>query len=156
MTSMIDPRPLEPSWVYEVECPDIAEWTVIRRKWNKETRKYDAIKSCDDGNMIALLAAVAEIIKGNDPECEIEIDASNIAESILPPTKITDYGVDLGNGRRDLWWTINPSGILDDSGGDVHELMGSIEYLANKGEKFTVEISYYDPTPQYMEIGTML
>lgn len=153
---MYDPRPLEPAWVSEPECPDTAEWVVTRRKWNKETRKHDLTKAYGEGSMGALLRAVADIIKSADPECEIQIDASNMAERIDRPARLADYGIDLGNVYLScLAWKIDPSGILDDVGTDLYELLDSIQYLAEKGEKFTVDLEYDDPTPWYSEIGSM-
>jgi hypothetical protein len=151
---MLDPRPLEPDWVALTELSDTAEWTVVRHKWNKETRKYDQIKSYGEGNMTALLKVVVDIINSEDPECLIEINAENICPTLMVSSKTASYNLKYENDGL-LHWSISPADVIEEEGNDLDELIGSIEYMSEKQMKFKIELSFHDPTPEYMEIGTM-
>lgn len=147
--ALIDPRPLEPDWVTTTRpgLPDLAEWTVIRRPWNRETRRYDTVTISGDGNALAFLNVLAAILNSSDFECQITVDATGIIpreegtkSQYLQFTWPTSY--DLG-----LFWSIRPVLGEEETGTDVDELLSWVEYLLNEQKAFEIDLSVDDPTP---------
>lgn len=146
-SSLIDPRPLEPNWVTSSRpgLPDRAEWTVVRQRWNRETRQYDTTTVSGDGNALAFMTVLAAILNSRDFECQITVDASGIIPDDdvrkLPNLKYPS-GYDLC-----LFWSINPVLGEEETGTCTDELFSWVEYLLNEQKAFEIELSLDDPTP---------
>jgi len=144
--ALIDPRPMEPSWVSEIPAPDQADWTIRRRFWNRTTRRLDAVVESGSGNTLKMLSSLAAILNSRKIECEIEVYANTVTprESDRPLFCDLEYpsGYELG-----LYWTIEPVlGHLEE-GTCTDELLDWVEYLLNENKSFKIDLSYLDPTP---------
>lgn len=150
--ALIDPRPLEPDWVTDTSAdyPDRAEWTVIRRPWNRETRRHDTVTVSGDGNTRAFLNVLAAILNSRDYECQITVDAAGIKPRPLGVVthKLEhldfDYptGYDLG-----IFWSVRPVLGEEETGTCTDELFSWVEYLLKEQKAFEIDLSVYDPTP---------
>lgn len=144
--TLIDPRPMEPSWVSEVPSLDRADWIIRRRFWNKTTRKIDAVVESGSGNMLKMLSTLAAILNSRNIECEIEVYANNTERVNSERPLFIDLqfpsGYELG-----LYWSIEPIlGGLEE-GTCTDELFDWVEYLLNENKCFKIDLSYLDPTP---------
>lgn len=149
MNQLIDPRPMEPAWVGETEPSGSIEWTINRRKWNKETRKYQTLTETCQGTALDFMRQVGDVTLSADPECWFDVDASQASiPSTTPPVW---YQVEHCQGQH-LYWAVDyKSQKYTDStkeeGTDIYELMSWIAYMMEEGNSFTLEIEWVDPTP---------
>lgn len=146
-TSLVDPRPSEPDWVSAPDLPNRAQWTIIRRPWNRKTKQYDTVTVTNDGGIHACLDELAAILISRDFECQITVDATNINfDDGFPliyhcPDNLPS-GYDLG-----LFWSIRPVLGEEETGTCTYELFSWVEYLLEKQKAFEIDLSVYDPTP---------
>lgn len=153
MTSWtIDPRPMEP--VYDGELSGEINWIEQATLWDRYLKKFVTHRNYHSGGPDDLLKYIERItLSFNIENVEINVDASeSIGRPDLKKLKATTcprlYWIvryNLGNSDKD---TI-------EEGIDVDELYEWIAYLVDERGTFSIDISEYDPTPQYMEIGTM-
>lgn len=145
-TSLVDPRPLEPSWISEVPALDQADWIIRRRIWNKSTKKVDTLIERGSGNALRMLSTLAAILNSRNLECEIEVYSNNIEprESERPLFCDLEFptGYHLG-----LFWIIDSVLGAREDGTCTDELFDWVEYLLGQNKCFTIDLSYYDPTP---------
>jgi len=147
MTALIDPRPLEPNSVSEDFLPDIAYWTLTRRPWNRETKRYDTINVFGSGDASTFFHVLAVLLTSRKFECQIVVDARGIQpwpEGVTSSFNQINYpnGYDLG-----LFWIIKPVLGEEESGRCTDDLFGWVEYLLKEQKEFEIELSYDDPTP---------
>jgi len=147
MTALIDPRPLEPDWVSADPLPDIASWTLTRRPWNRETKRYDTISVSGGGDAFTFLSVLAALLTSRNFECQIVVHAQGIEprpEGVKPYLNQINYpdGYDLG-----IFWIVKPVLGEEESGRCTDDLFGWVEYLLNEQKEFEIELSYDDPTP---------
>jgi hypothetical protein len=144
--TLIDPRPLEPDWVREAPCTDTVQWTIRRHLWNRETKRYIPVHEHGHGNTLACLSAIAAILNSRNIECEIIIHSNDLEQRDggRPYHYDLKYpsGYDLG-----VFWNIDHPAVDQDGGRDTDELMDWTEYLLSEGKEFTIELSWFDPTP---------
>lgn len=147
MTALIDPRPLEPDWVSADPLPDVATWTLTRRPWNRETKRYDRVEVHGSGDAFTFLSTLADLLTSGNFECQIVIDARGIEprldseKAYLNQINYPD-GYDLG-----IFWIAKPILGEEESGRCTDDLFGWVEYFLNEQKEFLIELSYDDPTP---------
>ena len=145
--TLIDPRPLEPSWVHDTEPSDIADWTIRRRFWNKTTKRMDTVVEGGSGNTLAFLSTLAAILNSRNYECEINVHAGNLVprEGNQKPLYFDlkyPSGYDLG-----IFWSVSPILGGTEEGYCTDELFDWVEYLLDENKSFDIELSESDPTP---------
>jgi hypothetical protein len=147
MTALIDHRPLEPDWVSADPLPDIATWTLTRRPWNRETKRYDRVEASGAGDAFTFLSTLADLLTSRNFECQIVVDARGIEprldsdKAYLNQINYPD-GYDLG-----IFWIAKPILGEEESGRCTDDLFGWVEYFLNEQKEFLIELSYDDPTP---------
>jgi hypothetical protein len=144
--ALIDPRPIEPNWAYEVEAPDLVCWTIRRRKWNRQAQNMDLLTEKGSGGTAHFLDAVAAILNSADFECEIDVDASqSIGEETARPRH---YDLNYPTGYDlCLDWSIIGEIDSEEVGSCTDELMGWVEHCVDSHKTFTVSLWVADPTP---------
>lgn len=155
MTTMIDPRPMEPAWVTDMrpEPSGLAEWTIYRDRWNKEEQRYTQARSSCEGSIYNLLTNLAEILGSDDPECWIKVNAEQCIPEPTDHTRIPnlpDYSAISGLFARVTYDDDNREEFTD-----MDEFLAEVEWAASECKQFQIEMDWLDPTPDYMEIGTM-
>jgi hypothetical protein len=148
-----DPRPLDPPDYFDREMSNTVTWTVVRYVlgYDKASRKFtrDAFYKHGEDKMSDVLQMIAEIYSGDSPElCEIVIDATQIipAPSISIPVH---YNIKYSD-REGISWQIKMNDKPWEADTSSDELFGAVEHLMNENEKFAIEFSEIDPTPQYL------
>lgn len=146
--ALIDLRPLEPDWVTSTrpELPDLAEWTVVRHPWNRETRRYDTVTVSGNGNSNAFLNVLAAILNSNDFECQITVDATRIDPDAIYPPQLNKINYPESYDLC-LFWSIRTLLGKEESGYDVDELFSWVQDLLVTQQAFEIELSVDDPTP---------
>lgn len=155
MTTMTDPRPMEPAWVTDMrpEPNGLVEWQIFRDRWSNEDKRYKQTRSDCEGSVYNLLTNIAEILGSNDPECWIRVNA----EQCIPGPTNRSYIPDLPNyaAISHLFARVTYDESNHEEFADMDEFLGEVEWAASECRQFQIEISWIDPTPDYMEIGTM-
>ncbi|MGA0164851.1 MAG: hypothetical protein ACO3LE_11530, partial [Bdellovibrionota bacterium] len=107
----------------------------------------DAFYKHGEDKMSDVLQMIAEIYSGDSPElCEIVIDATQI----IPASPISipvHYSIKYSD-REGISWEIKKNNKPWEADASSDELFGTVEYLMNENEKFTIEFGEIDPTPQ--------
>jgi hypothetical protein len=143
MTTLIDPRPLEPSWVFDnvSDDPGQLEWQISYIEWSPSLRRNNKIKE-SGSDMVDLFQRLETIIRSGK-ESQIDIDASSLAElEEIPPlsewvffhSKVPHYSSLLYR------ITINEEGNYDCQ--DNNEAMMIIECAIYNRATINVEIGY--------------
>lgn len=149
MATMIDPRPVEPSWVLERDTPGLFSVFIDKTYWHKESRCFMVDSNHHEVTSIELLQQVQELLdKGNwYHEITIHIEAcptleySDLTRSINFPTGYIGLHWRLFSGNREN---------EEDSGTCPDELLSCLAWAIldnEKGSKFILELSEDDPTP---------
>ena len=157
MYELTDPRPMEPDWVIKGEPSGIIEWRSTRTQWNKELKKTDVRIEYHEGYGVDLLRYISSLTVS--PAFEpvvIDFNASqSTGHSLTNKLKALNY-----SEYPVYFWKIEyhhpdyttPS---EESGTDIFELLDWMASLIEDGTTGTLELDYHDPTPEYMEIGSM-
>jgi hypothetical protein len=153
-----DPRPLEPDWVRfgehdPAEDYGPLEWLISERRWNRELKEYETFEDC--GSSIEELFKLLDHIYANGIEVEVEVDATEMGPvEKMPPARECAYY----KCKVESYTMMHTRFILSDCEQETtcnDEALYIIEAAIYNREKITVEINQIDPTPDYMEIGSM-
>lgn len=153
--AVYDPRPMEPDWVRfdEGEQPGPLDWHISERRWNRDLKAYETFEDC--GSDIEELFKVLDHIYINGTEVEVEIDATEMGSvEKMPPISQTLSYKCKSEDFNGMFTRVTYSDCEEDTTSNDDALC-YIEAAIYNREKIHVDISHYDPTPQYMEIGTM-
>lgn len=147
MTSLVDPRPLEPSWVSEFDSPGLLNIFTEKTYWDRDSRSFKTDNSNIEATPAEFLRQIQELIHKGDWSHEITfqialcstLDYSDILKGAEVPI---DY---IG-----LYWK-----LLDDSstlaeGTCPWELLDQLTWATldhGEGAKFVLHLSEDDPTP---------
>lgn len=155
MTTMIDPRPMEPAWVTDMrpEPTGLAEWTIYRDRWSKAEQRYIQTRSNCEGSIHNLLTNLAEILASGDPECWIKVDAEQCNPGKVDYTKIPNLPGYLATSGLFAKVVYSESNCEEFT--DMDEFLHEVEWAASELRQFRIELDWYDPTPDYSEIGTV-
>jgi hypothetical protein len=148
---MIDPRPMEPPSYWQITPPNFIDWRIIRRAWNRETRKHDFTKIfgvCSPGEMLEI---IARELNSDRPEFTLEIDATMAGfdryydedfRSRYLKVKCPDFY------RAGLCWAAEGEDLEGkrEFGTDECDLIDLISYEMEQCRVFTVDIEYEDRT----------
>lgn len=161
-TPLIDPRPLEPDWVTDMrpEPSGIVEWSTMCVEWNRELQKCERRTEYHEGTPQQFIDYVSTIAGspciGN---AEITVDASQVNLPYDTPAnwynsdKVPDdhYAIDWG-----IKYNVGDYDSDDkEVGTSAYELVSWIAYILEKRGKCVIDLQEHDPTPEYMEIGSM-
>lgn len=156
MNDLIDPRPLEPDWVRDMrpEPSGLIEWRVHTRQWNSELKMYDNRTEYHEGTPLEFLQNVGiRTMSGAFEPCEITADARQVTSV---PDNVSNVKHHHGN---DLFWRIKydreDGGGGEEDGTCLYEFMDWLIYLMKEKVVFELDLDIVDPTPAYMEIGSM-
>ena len=153
--SVYDPRPMEPDWVRfdQGEQPGPLDWHVRQRQWNRAIKKYEWLENC--GSTIEELFAVLDYLMINQIEAEVTVDATDMGEpEKIPSIKTCLFYKAKVEDFTGLHHVMTASDCVDDTTSNDEALFFVEQAIYNR-EKIMLEINQYDPTPSYMEIGTM-
>lgn len=153
--AVYDPRPMEPDWVCfdEGEQPGPLDWHISERRWNRDIKKYETFEDC--GSTIEELFAALDYLMINCIEAEITVDATEMGEPEKIPPLATCFSYKAkAEDYTGLHHIMTASDCVDDITSN-DEALYFVEQAIYNREKVTLEINHHDPTPQYMEIGTM-
>lgn len=153
-----DPRPLEPDWVRfgehdPAEDPGPLNWLISERRWNRDLKAYETFE--DSGHDVEELFKLLDHIYANGTEVEVEVDATEmgpvermpgIQECVHYKCKVENYT---------MMHTLIKLSDCEDETSSNDEALYMIEAAIYNREKILVEINQIDPTPDYMEIGSM-
>lgn len=156
MNDLIDPRPMEPDYVRDMR-PDpsgMIEWRVYTRHFDHESKMYESRTEYHEGTPLEFISHVAHrTLSPIFEPCDITADArqvTNVPDSLLK-VKHLDDGT--------LYWRVKyereDGGGGEEEGSDMCEGMDWLIYLMKEQVKFTLDLDVVDPTPAYMEIGSM-
>jgi hypothetical protein len=159
---MHDPRPLEPDWATDTrpQPSGMVEWSTMRVVWNREIKKRESRTEYHEGTPLQFFKYIGTLL--NSPSidnAEITVDAS---QAILPyeltPLWYDTKGSIDDNYRIDWGLKYNIGNYDSDDeevGTSASDLASWLAYVIENYGKCVVDIQDYDPTPQYMEIGSM-
>jgi hypothetical protein len=147
--AMIDPRPMDPPSYWIVPPSNIVEWTITRRKWNRELRKHDIFVKYGSGQPIQVLETIVKEIE-LDPEFDIEIDATmadfdRSSEDLVAKYKALKSPPDFY--RNGLDWCADGVDTDYECGCDGDDMIDMVWYEIEQRRTITVTIGYGDPTP---------
>lgn len=137
MNQLIDPRPVEPP-IYGEHLPvDRIEWTISRNNGRAEkTLEYGS------GNAVEFYKKLILILSSSEPECLISVDAT-----LIDPDNVS-VSLSLANTScPDVYWVIDPVAGAKEEGLDPFELFDWVNFCLEKQAKFSIDLSWYDPTP---------
>lgn len=161
MNDLIDPRPLEPDWVRSMR-PDpsgLIEWSTMRVKWNPELKQGEQRTEYHEGTPDEFIKYVCAIINSpciNNAEITLNAAQSTLTESEarklhysakIPYNHYVDWGIKYN--IRDY------ETDDEETGSDPDELISWLVYVIENSGKSVVDLQDHDPTPVYMEIGSM-
>ena len=153
--AVYDPRPMEPDWVRfdQGEAPGPLAWHISERRWNRDLKAYETFEDC--GSDIEELFKVLDHIYINGTEVEVAIDATEMGPVKKMPvlTQSLSYKCK-SEDLTGIFTRITYSDCEEDTTSN-DDALHYIEAAIYNREKIHVDISHYDPTPDYMEIGTI-
>lgn len=149
MTTIVDPRPLEPSWVFERDTPGLLSVFIDKTRWSSELQRFVIDSSHSEVTSIEFLRQVQELLNQGNWHHEITIhiqacptfEYSDLTRSINFPT-----------GYIGLHWKLSSGDKMYEEGSGTcpDELLGCLTWVIldnEKGSKFILELSEDDPTP---------
>jgi hypothetical protein len=146
-TPMIDPRPMDPPSYWVVPPSGMIEWTIIRRKWNRENQKHDIFTEHGSGQPIKVLETIVKEIEVN-PEFEIEIDATMAdfdREELRDQYRALKSPPDFYFNGLD-WCAVGEDTDYE-YGWDGDDMIDMVWFEMEQRRTFSVTIGYGDPTP---------
>lgn len=161
-TPMIDPRPIEPDWVTsrQPEPSGMVEWSTMRVEWNRELKKNEHRTEYHEGTPQQFIDYIGTLTSSVCVEnAEITVDASQVNLPYDVPAnwynsdKVPDdhYRIDWG-----IKYNVGDYDSDDnETGTSAYELVSWIAYVLEKRGKCVIDLQDHDPTPEYMEIGSM-
>lgn len=143
MIALIDPRPLEPSWVFDSvsDDPGQLEWQISYLEWSPSLRRNNKIKESGSG-IVDLFQRLETIIRSGQ-ESQIDIDASSLAEleEIPPLTEWVSFHSKVPH-YSSLFYKITINEEEDCDCQDNDEAMMIIERAIYDRATISVEIGY--------------
>lgn len=153
MTELIDPRPLEPSWVTDLTpgSSGMVEWQTARRLWNKELKKYEKHTEYFEGTPAEFIKYVCSTISSvSIGNAEIIVDASQSIVSSCDSSRWYDINDIPHNFWIDWGISYNLNNYPEDEnevGTDPYELISWVAYVIENNGKCIIDLQDYDPTP---------
>ena len=158
---MSDPRPLEPDWVTSTrpEPSGILEWSTMRVEFNPQLKIREQRTEYHAGTPAQFIAYVCSIINSpciNNAEITVDASEANIlgCDSLalcrvakIPYNFYVDWGIKYNLFDSDV--------DGEETGSDPDELISWLVYVIENDGKCVVDLQDHDPTPRYMEIGSM-
>lgn len=158
MSTLIDPRPMEPAWVAEHEPSGLVDWKTERLHWSREHKCREIRTEYHEGRALELISYIGGLTLSPAFEpCCVIVDAS---QAVMPQTNPPAWYNVKHSEENIFGWSIKyttPDCSIEshETGTDVSELMGWVAYLLEQNAIFTLDLEIDDPTPQYSEIGSM-
>lgn len=159
-TPMIDPRPMEPDWVTDTrpEPSGKVEWSTMRVVWNRQIKKNERVTDYHEGTPKQLVEYLDTL--ANSPCIDNAEITINAAQALLPASTPPQWYNLKHINNHCIDWSIKYNvGDYDsddqETGYDPDELISWVAYVIEKQGKCIIDLSDHDPTPQYMEIGSM-
>jgi hypothetical protein len=152
LTPLVDPRPLEPDWVYDAEIEELEiEWVATYLVWNRDTKSYDRPEDCGF-NIHDLVQQLIVALK-NQLTCTVSItiksdgcfDLKQYVYQSIKQHKLPEI-----TGSH---WRVSVAGGIEiEEGIDNHDLLYLLRFLFEDPKQiphddWVIEISEYDPTP---------
>lgn len=145
MSTLIDPRPLEP---VDNNLADVINWTVKKIRWNPNACRRDVTYESNSGGSEKFLQSVLDIALSDDFQCDIFVDATEYEPKVLADGKIVPSKLEIPSAPTPVIdWQISPIVGVEEQGQDLFELFDWIEYAINERKDFKIEFSAHDPTP---------
>ena len=153
--AVYDPRPMEPDWVRfdEGEAPGPLSWHISERRWNRDLKAYETFEDC--GSDMEELFKLLDHIYINGTEVEVEIDATEMGPVEKMPVLTQSLSYKCKSEDLTGMFTRVTYSDCDEDTTSNDDALHFIEAAIYNREKIHADISHYDPTPDYMEIGTM-
>lgn len=155
MNSMTDPRPLEPDYVRDMrpQPSGLVEWSTMRVEQREKRTEYH------EGTPAQFIKYICSILNSpciNNAEITLDASQATLAESdsrVLYNTAEIPYNFYVDWGLN--YYTPDYKDPDEETGADPDELISWLVYVIEKNGKFVLDLQDHDPTPRYMEIGTM-
>lgn len=153
--------PMEPDWVTasSAEPSGMVEWSTQSFSYSKQTKKNEARTEYHRGTVEQLLRYIGTLTLSPALEdLDITIDATQCTIDERPRAGWND--IKHLPDHIGIYWKATYStpdcSILDENEGTMSsELIDLIAHVAAEHGKCELALGPHDPTPQYMEIGSM-
>lgn len=146
MTTLIDPRPLEPAWVTSAEpdAPDEVRWQVETCRWDKQSRSTKKEQVSSFGTSAEFLELIAGILRAGDYCHTIHVESSDAGKVDNKALAALKYPSGISSAA---WWCFAEINGSTEEGLDADELFDWLKYLLDEGKDFVLTLEDYDPTP---------